>query len=73
MRIITSLIFFISISCYAENYLCVADKASGFQFTKSNWEVANFKTDNKYLVKASDLERFPYQVSKIGNDIPVIM
>jgi hypothetical protein len=73
MRIITSLIFFISISCQAENYLCVADKATGFQFSKSNWEVANFKTDNKYLVKVSDLENFPYQVSKIGNNIPVIM
>jgi hypothetical protein len=73
MRIITSLIFFISISCHAENYLCVADKASGFQFTESNWEVANFKTDNKYLVKASDLESVQYQVTKIGNDLPVIL
>ena len=72
MRIISSLVMFMSISCYAENYLCVADKASGFQFTKSNWEVANFKTDNKYLIKYSGIERFPLQVSKVGDDIPVI-
>jgi hypothetical protein len=73
MRIVATLIMIMSINCYADSYLCVADKASGFQFTKPNWEASNFRTENKYLIQASGVDRFPLQVIKVGGRVPVIM
>jgi hypothetical protein len=61
------------VACYAESYFCVADKASGFQFSKSNWEAVNFKAKNKYLIQASGIDRFPVQIIKVGDKYPVIM
>ncbi len=73
MRILGCLLLLLPVVGYADSYLCVADKASGFQFSKSSWDVANFRTDNKYIIQASNIERFPLQVVRVGDKVPVIM
>ena len=73
MRILIYIMIFIPVVGYADSYLCVADKASGFQFSESNWDVANFRTDNTYIVQSSNIDRFPLQVVKVGDKVPVIM
>jgi hypothetical protein len=51
-----------------DSYLCVAESAVGFSFNKTskNWEQANFKAENKYLVSKSSEASKEWEVKKIG-------
>lgn len=72
-RFAASLILLMPIFGLAESYLCVADKSSGFQFSETSWEAVSFIADNKYLIQASEIDRFPFHVIKVGDKTPVIM
>ena len=51
-----------------KQYLCVADKATGFKFdgVLSRWTSANFRADAKYLVAPSKLAGYAWQVTRMG-------
>lgn len=55
---------FYSSPLYAESYVCIADKSTGFKYNQKTqqWEYARFRTDTKYLIRKADqnilLEKF---------------
>ena len=70
-----SVVFFLCGSlamAYAEQYLCTADRATGFSFNKSTngWQPTTFKTDKKYVISVPDrqpfTEKMTFQVKEIG-------
>ncbi len=56
----------------AEQYLCVAEKSSGFLFDTHNgtWSSTEFRTDAKYLIAPSNNPAYKFQVTKIGQNTP---
>lgn len=57
----------------ADEYLCVAEKASGFSFNKltKSWQSANFSTEAKYLVSESNNPKYAYQVTGVWDRYPI--
>lgn len=55
----------------SDSFLCVAENAVGFSFNKSTkeWERANFKSEDKYVVSKSSDKRKGWEVKKIGESI----
>ena len=57
----------------ASQWLCVAEKATGFTYNKYNedWEQVNFKAEDKYIIKPG--EKPPMiVVTLIGDEYPMI-
>lgn len=55
-------------------YLCVAEKATGFAFDKGTkqWNQANFRTNNKYLISRSNLKDTAWDIKEVGKQSPSI-
>lgn len=55
-----------------EQYLCTADRASGFWFNKSSkeWEHTTFKANSKYVISKPDDGSSAFVVREIGRDFP---
>lgn len=57
-----------------EQYLCVAEKVSGFIFNKSSetWESTTFRTDRKYLIAPTKEHkvRGAFQITEVGQSVP---
>lgn len=56
----------------AEQYLCVAEHSTGFSYNKvtKEWENANFKADEKYVIAKADGTKHAWQVTEIGKTSP---
>src|SRR5437667_3621850 len=56
----------------AEQYLCVAEKSSGFSFDArtGSWNGTTFRTDAKYLIAPSKEPGHAFQVTQIGESYP---
>lgn len=54
-----------------ESYLCVADKATGFDFnkTRNEWVQANFRPTNKYVLARSKQPNFAWEVKDFGQTV----
>lgn len=54
----------------AEQYLCVAEKSSGFSFDPriGSWKTATFRTEAKYLIARSKEPGYAFQVTRIGDN-----
>jgi len=69
------LVFLLATStCFAEQYICVADMATGFSYSESTkrWNETNFRTDeNKYIISKSDFGKYVLKATKIGSDYPL--
>ena len=52
-----------------EQYLCTADRASGFSFNKvkKEWDHATFKANSKYVVSKPEDGGAAFVVREIGN------
>ncbi len=55
-----------------EQYLCTADRASGFSFNKSSkeWEHTTFKANSKYVISKPDDGSSAFVVREIGQSFP---
>jgi len=55
---------------HGEQYLCVAEHASGFSYYElsNGWRPAEFSTQSKYVVSASPSEAHVYEVKELGKD-----
>ncbi len=55
----------------AEQYLCVAEKASGFRFdeTTATWVAATFRADEKFLIAPSAMKGGAWEVKKLGSSV----
>ncbi len=73
-------VFSISHVATAESYLCVTDLAVGFNYEKTTdtWERANFKGDQKYIIRKPTpdeqlnykaFENAPWVVAEFGADV----
>lgn len=51
---------------WAENYLCISDKATGFKFKDGTWQTTGFKSGDKYIVSTEDLT-----VTEFGEESPI--
>ena len=65
----------LSINVSAEQYLCIADGATGFKYdeTKKTWNEASFKIqDAKYVISSPDnaAATHAYRVMKLGESTP---
>jgi hypothetical protein len=58
----------------AEQYLCVPDKITGFDYnsTTKEWDYARFKTNFQYIIAPAKDRQFSYAVTKIGDKEPNI-
>jgi Na+-translocating ferredoxin:NAD+ oxidoreductase RnfG subunit len=59
----------------SEQYICTADKATGFSYNKSlkQWQSTHFKTDTKYIISMSDNKSLAeFVVRKVGDSEPTI-
>ena len=65
-------LFLLPGASFADQYLCVADLATGFIYDKGSkqWVITKFNTDDsKFVVAPSqEGEQFMYSVSRIGSD-----
>jgi len=57
----------------AEQYLCVTEQASGFQYDapRKAWRHASFNVDRKYIVALSREPGYAYQVTMLGKTSPL--
>ena len=56
---------------FAKQYLCVADKATGFVYNKraKSWQQANFAVkDTKYILSFLKKSAYKYKVTEMGKD-----
>lgn len=54
-----------------DKYICTANKAVGFNYTKTKgWYSSNFSPDNKYvLAKSGSKYKTAYELTKIGENV----
>ena len=74
--IILLTITFVFITSFAfadEQYLCTADKASGFYFYKAakSWQSTKFKADSKYTISKPEGSKWAFVVRKVKNFSPI--
>ena len=57
---------------FAEQYLCVPEKATGFSYdaSKREWDYAQFKTDHKYIIAPAGNGRDAFAFTKVGEKLP---
>ena len=75
IRYVAILILALSGTVYAEEYLCIADKATGFAFKNGKWVSGDFNTtDSKHIIRPLQdgdfgygQQDFTYGVFKPGN------
>ena len=65
-RIALMLILIMPSFAWAENYLCISDKVTGFKFMDDTWQTTGFKTGDKYIVSTEALT-----VTKFGEQGPL--
>jgi hypothetical protein len=61
----------IATPAHAENWLCIAERATGFKYDSilKDWKTVNFKIANeKYIVRPSKNENYKYEVVKFGEN-----
>lgn len=65
------LIIFNSKASATEQYLCAADKSSGFSFNKSTkeWTHTTFKANSKYVISESDNKNSAFVIREIGDSM----
>lgn len=51
---------------FAQQFLCISEKASGFKYLGNEWKSVPFKVDNKYLVNLDN-----NTVSRFGESEPI--
>jgi len=72
--ILAVLVMTFSMQSTADNWLCIADKATGFTLKNGSWESTNFTSGEKYIIKEADdngkLYDAVYQVHAFGRDTP---
>jgi len=58
-----------------EQYICTANKSTGFSYNKATkeWNSTHFKADSKYLFSTSKDKKYTYKVSKFGSKSPVAL
>ena len=66
---------FYSLNVYADTYLCIAEKVTGFIYeeTTKNWRSTNFTQKDKWLIKKTDpndnfVKDFKRVVQQFGNE-----
>ena len=54
----------------ADQFLCVADQAAGFMYSKTikKWQASAGDSDEKYVISESDLEGYAYQLKEVGEE-----
>ena len=59
-------------SAFAESWLCVADQVTGYDYEKSRngWIERRFNPTSKFLVKRSEIAKFKWTVTSVGDPIP---
>lgn len=66
------ILFFVlltSSNAHADQYLCISEKATGFEFNKEtkSWNTANFNVQGqKYIISKSKVEFIEYEVKKFA-------
>ena len=79
VRLTVIFLLFVSSICQADQYLCITNKATGFDFNEqsNDWETTSFKTaDHKYIIsQVVESEENPYKgkkymVVKMGKSTP---
>ena len=73
--ILAVLVMTFSMQSTADNWLCIADKATGFALENGSWESGNFTSGDKYMIKeasqsSKDIYGSVYQVHEFGDDLP---
>ena len=65
--------FITSFAFADEQYLCTADKASGFYFYKAakSWQRTKFKADSKYTISKPEGSKWAFVVRKVRNFSPI--
>ena len=64
-------VFFLTGLAYpGESYLCIKDKAAGFEYNKKlkEWVSVNFESDKKYVVSRSKIKGKTWEVKELGSD-----
>jgi hypothetical protein len=74
--IVAGICYFVSHSAvFAEQYLCIPDKNTGFKYNRSTkeWEYARFVTDQKYIIAPSTDKQYSYMVTELGAKCPLAL
>ena len=70
LMVMVTVFFFTGLAYSGESYLCIKDKAAGFEYNKKlkEWVSVNFETDKKYVVGRSKIEGKTWEVKELGSD-----